>query len=96
MLGIMPLSRYARVRNQADTVDCPRPIVEVIKYVVPGAHAATSRPPLGLGVVCVVWSVDWGTMIIDAWTRRGLMASDFFPFAGPRPGKWLVDAIISL
>jgi hypothetical protein len=43
----------------------------------------------------VVWSVGWGTMIIDAWTRRGLMASDFFPFA-PRPGKWLVDAIISL
>jgi hypothetical protein len=43
----------------------------------------------------VVWSVGWGTMIIDAWTRRGLMASDFFPFA-LRPGKWLVDAIISL
>jgi hypothetical protein len=40
-------------------------------------------------------SVGWGTMIIDAWTRRGLMTSDFFPFA-PRPGKWLVDAIISL
>jgi hypothetical protein len=43
----------------------------------------------------VVWSVGWGTMMIDAWARRGLMASDFFPFA-PRPGKWLVDAIISL
>lgn len=43
----------------------------------------------------VTWSVSWGTMIIDAWTRRGLMASDFFPFA-PRPGKWLVDAIILL
>jgi hypothetical protein len=41
MLRIMPLSRYARVRDQADTVDCPRPNVEVIKYVVPGAHAAT-------------------------------------------------------
>jgi hypothetical protein len=43
----------------------------------------------------VVWSVGWGTMIIDSWTRHGLMASDFFPFA-PRPGKWLVDTIISL
>ena len=42
-----------------------------------------------------VWSIGWGTMIIDAWTRRGLMASDFFPSA-PRPGKWLVDVIISL
>ena len=46
-------------------------------------------------VWCMVWSIGWGTMIIDAWTRRGLMASDFFPF-GPRPGKWLVGAIISL
>ena len=42
----------------------------------------------------MVWSIGWGTLIIDAWTRRGLMASDFFPFA-PRPGKWLVDAINS-
>ena len=46
-------------------------------------------------VWCVVWSIGWATMMIDAWSRRGLMASDFFPFA-PRPGKWLVDAIISL
>jgi hypothetical protein len=43
----------------------------------------------------MVWSICWGTMIIDAWSRRGLMACDFFPFA-PRPGKWLVDAIVSL
>jgi hypothetical protein len=43
----------------------------------------------------MAWSIGWGTMIIDSWTRGGLMASDFFPFA-PRPGKWFVDAIISL
>ncbi len=43
----------------------------------------------------MVWSIGWGTMLIDAWSRRGLMASDFFPFA-PRPGKLLVDTIISL
>ena len=43
----------------------------------------------------MVWSIGWGTMIVDAWTRCGLMASDFFPFA-PRLGKWLVDAVISL
>ena len=42
----------------------------------------------------VAWSVSWGTLIIDAWSRRGLMACDFFPFV-PRLGKWLVDAIIS-
>ena len=43
----------------------------------------------------MVWSIGWGTMIVDAWTRCGLMASDFLPFA-PRLGKWLVDAVISL
>ena len=43
----------------------------------------------------LVWSVCWGTMIIDSWARSGFMASDFFAFA-PRPGKWLVDAIASL
>ena len=42
----------------------------------------------------MVWSIGWGTLIIDAWTRRGLMASDFFPFV-PRPGKWLIDVIKS-
>jgi hypothetical protein len=57
---------------------------------------ASCRWALGFNWVwSVVWSVGWDTMIIDACTRRGLMASDFFPFA-PRPGKWLVDAIISL
>jgi hypothetical protein len=41
---------------------------------------ASRRWALGFNWVwSVVWSVGWGTMIIDAWTRRGLMASDFFP-----------------
>jgi len=43
----------------------------------------------------MAWTIGWGTLIIDALARRGLMASDFFPF-GPRPGNALVDAIISL
>jgi hypothetical protein len=62
-----------------------------------GFKQATGRRVGGLWgwVWCVVWSIGWGTMIIDAWTRCGLMTPDFFPFA-PRPGKWLVDAIIPL
>ncbi len=27
----------------------------------------------------MVWSISWGTLLIDAWARRGMMASDFFP-----------------
>jgi hypothetical protein len=62
-----------------------------------GFRQATGHRVSGLWgwVWSVVWTVGWGTMLIDVWTRSGLMASDFFPFA-PRPGKWLVDAIISL
>ena len=43
----------------------------------------------------MVWTIGWGSMMIDAWARRGMIASDFFPY-GLRPGKTLVDAIISL
>ncbi|KAH9997355.1 hypothetical protein BJV77DRAFT_1059170 [Russula vinacea] len=43
----------------------------------------------------MVWTVGWGSLMIDAWARRGMIASDFFPY-GLRPGKPLVDAIISL
>jgi membrane bound O-acyltransferase family protein len=43
----------------------------------------------------MVWSISWGTLLIDAWARRGMMASDFFPYA-PHPGRLLVDTIISL
>lgn len=43
----------------------------------------------------MVWTVGWGSLMIDAWARRGMIASDFFPY-GLRPGKSLVDAIISL
>jgi hypothetical protein len=43
----------------------------------------------------MVWTIGWGSMMIDAWARRGMIAADFFPY-GRRPGKLLVDAIISL
>ena len=62
-----------------------------------GFKKATGRRVAGIWgwVWCMVWSIGWGTMIIDSWTRRGLMTSDFFPFA-PRPGKWLIDRVVSL
>ncbi|KAI9437859.1 hypothetical protein F5148DRAFT_890301 [Russula earlei] len=43
----------------------------------------------------MAWTIGWGTLMVDAWARRGFFACDFFP-NGLRPGKWLVDAIISL
>ena len=43
----------------------------------------------------MVWTIGWGTLLIDAWARRGMIATDFFPDR-LRPGKSLVDALISL
>jgi hypothetical protein len=43
----------------------------------------------------MVWAIGWGTLIIDALARRGIMASEFFPF-GPHPGNSLVNAFASL
>ena len=43
----------------------------------------------------VTWTLCWGTVMIDAWARRGIVASDFFPDRH-QPGKWLVEAIIAL
>jgi hypothetical protein len=43
----------------------------------------------------MLWTTAWGTLVIDAWVRRGMCATDTIP-GGPRPGKLLVDAIISL
>ncbi|KAH9958220.1 hypothetical protein BC827DRAFT_1136615 [Russula dissimulans] len=42
----------------------------------------------------MAWTLGWGTLMVDAWARRGLIACDFFP-DGLRPGKRLVDAVIS-
>jgi hypothetical protein len=42
-----------------------------------------------------VWTVCWGTLMIDGWARRGIVASDFFPDRH-RPGKWLVDTVIAV
>jgi len=62
-----------------------------------GFKEVTGRRVGGLWgwVWTMVWTIGWGTLIIDALARRGIMASDFFPF-GPRPGKSLVNAIASL
>jgi hypothetical protein len=43
----------------------------------------------------MVWTTVWGALLIDAWARHRVFATDFVP-DGPRPGKLLVDAIISL
>jgi Membrane bound O-acyl transferase family len=42
----------------------------------------------------MAWTICWGTMMIDAWARRGIIATDYL--FGLRPGKLLVDAVISL
>ena len=46
-------------------------------------------------VWAMTWSTLWGTLIMDAWTRHGLLANVFFP-NGFRPGKKVVDTIIAL
>ncbi|KAI0302801.1 hypothetical protein B0F90DRAFT_1627170 [Multifurca ochricompacta] len=43
----------------------------------------------------MVWTISWGTLMLDGWARRGVIACDFFPY-GMRPGKMIVDAIIGL
>jgi len=57
----------------------------------------TGRRVCGFGgwVWTMAWTVGWGTLMVDAWARRGLIACDFFP-DGYRPGKTLIDAIVSL
>ncbi|KAH9974849.1 hypothetical protein BJV74DRAFT_953746 [Russula compacta] len=42
----------------------------------------------------MAWTLAWGTLIMDAWARRGMIACDLFP-DGMRPGKPLVDITIS-
>jgi hypothetical protein len=41
------------------------------------------------------WTTAWGTLLIDAWVRGGMCETDSVS-DGLRPGKLLVDAIISL
>jgi Membrane bound O-acyl transferase family len=43
----------------------------------------------------MLWTLCWGTLMIDGWARRGIVANDFFPDRY-RPGKRLVDAVITL
>lgn len=43
----------------------------------------------------MLWTLVWGTLMIDGWARHGVFASAFFPTRF-RPGKILVDGVISL
>jgi len=43
----------------------------------------------------MLWVALWGTFMIDGWARHGVFATEFFPFEF-RPGKVVVDAIITL
>ncbi len=43
----------------------------------------------------MLWTILWGTLMLDGWARHGMLASELFPI-GPRPGKLVVDAIIAL
>ena len=62
-----------------------------------GFKQATGRRVGGLWgwAWTMMWTIGWGTLMLDAWSRRGMVASDFFPY-GLRPGKAVVDALISL
>ena len=43
----------------------------------------------------MMWTIGWSTLMLDAWSRHGMVASDFFPY-GLRPGKAVIDALILL
>jgi hypothetical protein len=43
----------------------------------------------------MLWTLVWGTFMLDGWARHGVFANDFFP-NGLRPGKILIDSIIAL
>ncbi|KAI9435071.1 hypothetical protein H4582DRAFT_2100529 [Lactarius indigo] len=43
----------------------------------------------------MLWVLVWGTPMIDAWARHGVLASEYFP-PQLRPAKVLIDAVIEL
>jgi hypothetical protein len=43
----------------------------------------------------MLWTLVWGTFMLDGWARHGMLANDFFPDR-LRPGQILVDSIINL
>jgi hypothetical protein len=43
----------------------------------------------------MVWTIGWGTLMIDRWAQQGIVVSDFFPNRH-QPGKWLINTIIAL
>ena len=53
-----------------------------------------------VGGVCgwawtMAWTIGWGTLMVDAWARRGMVASESPP-DWLRPGKLLVETIVSI
>jgi hypothetical protein len=62
-----------------------------------GYQRATGSPVRGFfgWLWTMLWTLVWGTFMIDGWARRGIFASDVFPDRY-RPGKLLVDSAISL
>ncbi|KAH9954276.1 hypothetical protein BC827DRAFT_1143989 [Russula dissimulans] len=58
---------------------------------------ATGTPVRGwLGWLwTMLWTLLWGIFMLDGWARHGVLASDFFPDR-LRPGKFLVNSVISL
>jgi len=43
----------------------------------------------------MLWAALWGSLMIDGWARHGAFATEIFP-NGFRPGKVVVDAIVTL
>jgi len=43
----------------------------------------------------MVWTILWGTFMVDGWARHGLFATQLLP-DGFHPGRVIVDAIIAL
>ena len=43
----------------------------------------------------MLWAALWGPFMFDGWARHGAFATEFFP-KGFRPGKVVVDAIVTL
>jgi len=43
----------------------------------------------------MLWTTLWGIFMLDGWARHGMLGGDFFPDR-LRPGKFLVNSVISL
>jgi len=69
-----------------------------VGVIIEGAfERATGSPVRGWWgwLWAMSWVLVWGMFMLDGWARHGILASDFFPDR-LRPGKFLVDSVISL